>query len=269
MTDTLETPASFEETEAPVVQNDTHGGSDEQTGAEQHDAAPEPQAEKTPEWMQRRINKAVYQQREAERQSAAHLEELERMRRALADTRGEAEETENLTPDQIRQQERQRIEDEGAQTREAEQFVQKSNSIAESLAAKHGNDAVNLATQLLSDRAGLDFGNKSHRELIADISELPNSGEVYYALAHDPDAAGTILDASPRRQYALLSQFAAKVGQSAPVQRANAPVSQSISKAPPPVSAPSGAAPSGKKSLYDANVSPAEFDRLWAAGVRS
>ncbi|WP_201770106.1 hypothetical protein, partial [Kozakia baliensis] len=97
----------------------------------------------------------------------------------------------------------------------------------------------------------------------------PNSGDVYYALAHDPDAASGIIDASPRRQYALLSQFAAKVGKPAQATQASAPAAPAISKAPAPVSAPSGAAATGKKSIYDPNVSPAEFDRLWKAGVRS
>ncbi|AQS90466.1 hypothetical protein A0U94_05265 [Gluconobacter albidus] len=250
---TLETPSS----EAPA-------GEQEQPSSQQQD-----DKKPIPAWMQRKIDKMTFERREAERQAQAAREEADQYARALAASRGENQQEENLTPDQIRQQERQRYEQRAAEEQSAQKFASQTEVIAKALSGVHGADAVGQATQLLSERAGLDFGNKSHRELIADISELPNSGDVYYALAHDPDTAGTILDASPRRQYALLTQFAAKVGQKVPAAQAQTPAAPAVSKTPPPVSAPSGAAATGKKSIYDPNVSPAEFDRLWKAGVRS
>lgn len=191
----------------PAIETQAEGAPE---GQSQPDAAPQP--EKTPAWLQRKIDKLTFERREAERREQANQEELENMRRALAASRGEEQQEESLTPDQIRQQERQRYEQQAAEEQSAQKFMSQTEVIAKAVAGTHGDAAVSQATQLLSERAGLDFSNKSHRELISDISELPNSGDVYYALAHDPDAASDILDASPRRQYALLTQFAAKVG---------------------------------------------------------
>lgn len=270
MSETLETPildgalATPDVTNTPAIETQNEGAPE---GQSQPDAAPQP--EKTPAWLQRKIDKLTFERREAERREQANQEELENMRRALAASRGEEQQEENLTPDQIRQQERQRYEQQAAEEQSAQKFMSQTEVIAKAVAGTHGDAAVSQATQLLSERAGLDFSNKSHRELISDISELPNSGDVYYALAHDPDAASDILDASSRRQYALLTQFAAKVGQKAPAAQTETPAAPAVSKAPPPVSAPSGAAPAGKKSIYDPTVSAAEFDRLWKAGVRS
>ena len=270
MSETIEAPildgalTTPDAANTPAIETQTEGAPENQS---QPDPAPQP--EKTPAWLQRKIDKLTFERREAERREQANQEELENMRRALAASRGEEQQEESLTPDQIRQQERQRYEQQAAEEQSAQKFMSQTEVIAKAVAGTHGDAAVSQATQLLSERAGLDFSNKSHRELISDISELPNSGDVYYALAHDPGAASDILDASPRRQYALLTQFAAKVGQKAPAAQAETPAAPAVSKAPPPVSAPSGAAPAGKKSIYDPNVSPAEFDRLWKAGVRS
>lgn len=269
MSETIEAPAGLP-SEGLVEVGDNAGTIEtpnNEASAGEQEQPPAPQPEKTPAWLQRKIDKMTFERRESERQAQTAREEMENLRRALAAARGEEQQEAQLTPDQIRQGERQRFEQQQAEQQSVQKFASQTEVIAKSLAGAHGEDAVGQATQLLSERAGLDFGNKSHRELIADISELPNSGDVYYALAHDPDTAGTILDASPRRQYALLTQFAAKVGKPAPAAQASA--APAVSKAPPPVSAPSGAAATGKKSIYDPNVSPAEFDRLWKAGVRS
>ncbi|GBR43351.1 hypothetical protein [Gluconobacter roseus] len=271
MSETIEAPAGLP-SEAQVEVGANAGAIEtpnNESPAGEQEQPPAAQPEKTPAWLQRKIDKMTFERRESERQAQTAREEMENLRRALAAARGEQQEEPQLTPDQIRQEERQRFEQQQAEQQSVQKFASQTEVIAKSLAGAHGEDAVGQATQLLSERAGLDFGNKSHRELIADISELPNSGDVYYALAHDPDTAGTILDASPRRQYALLTQFAAKVGKPAPAAQAQTPAAPAVSKAPPPVSAPSGAAATGKKSIYDPNVSPAEFDRLWKAGVRS
>lgn len=271
MSETIEAAGGIPN-EAPAGINENAGiletPSSEAPAGEQ-EQPPAPQPEKTPAWLQRKIDKMTFERRESERQAQAAREEMENLRRALAAARGEDQEEPQLTPDQIRREERQRFEQQQAEQQSVQKFASQTEVIAKALAGVHGEDAVGQATKLLSERAGLDFGNKSHRELIADISELPNSGDVYYALAHDPDTAGAILDASPRRQYALLTQFAAKVGKPASAAQAQASAAPAVSKAPPPVSAPSGAAATGKKSIYDPNVSPAEFDRLWKAGVRS
>jgi len=238
---------------------------------EQQAADPAAQPDKTPAWMQRKIDKMTYERREAERQASAAREELEQMRRALAASRGEEPTTEPLTEDQIRQQERQRLDQQATEERAVATFNQNADKIAKAVAASHGDEAVTNATRMLIERGGLDFANATHRDLLADISELPDPGAVYYALAHDPDTAASILDASPRKQGALLAQFAASVGKSKAPAPSPAPaaVAPAVSKTPAPVSAPSGAATKGSRSLYDPNISAAEFDRLWKAGVRT
>lgn len=252
------TPNTGEQGEQVLVEDGEQSASQPAT---QDDKKP------VPAWMQRKIDKLTFERREAERQYQKEREEAENLRKALASARGDEPQEEQLTPDQIRQQERQRYEKQTAEAAAVQKFNDQSNQIAKAVASTHGEAAVARASQLLVDQAGLDFNNPAHRELISDISELPNAGDVYYALAHDPDTASSIIDASPRRQFALLSQFAEKVGK--PAGQAAAPASPGISKAPPPVSAPSGAAARGKRSIYDPNLSPAEFDRLWKAGVRS
>ncbi|GEM17983.1 hypothetical protein [Gluconobacter oxydans] len=232
---------------------------------------PETKKPETPEWLQRKIDRATYERREAERQAQAAREELEQTRRALAAARGEQQEEPQLTPDQIRQQERQRFEQQQAEQQSVQQFASQTEVIAKSLAGAHGEEAVGQATKLLSDRAGLDFGNKSHRQIIADISELPNSGAVYYALSQDPDAASALLDAPERRQYAMLQKFAASVNeapaeQARPSQPAPRPAASQISKAPAPVPAATGSArPSGgSQSLYDDNLSAEAFAKMFS-----
>ncbi|WP_029604382.1 hypothetical protein, partial [Kozakia baliensis] len=187
MSDTIEAPPldqQIDPSPAPENQDDA-GRSEATTEATQGEAQPkeqQPQADKTPAWLQRKIDKMTFERREAERREQASRDELEQMRRALAEARGETQQEESLTPDQIRQQERQRYETQAAEQQSVSQFNMQANAIAKAVAATHGDAAVAQATQLLSERAGLDFNNKSHRELIADISELPNSGDVYYAL---------------------------------------------------------------------------------------
>lgn len=240
------------------------------SGAE---APPQPEAKKseTPEWLQRKIDRATYERREAERQRQAAMDEAAELRKALAAARGERQEEPQLTPDQIRQQERQRFEQQQAEQQSVQQFASQTQVIAQSLAGAHGEEAVGQATKLLSDRAGLDFGNKSHRQIIADISELPNSGAVYYALSQDPDAASALLDAPERRQYAMLQKFAASVTDTPaeparPSQPAPRPAAPQISKAPAPVPAATGSArPSGgSQSLYDDNLSAEAFAKMFS-----
>ncbi|MBO1361909.1 hypothetical protein J2D73_19180 [Acetobacter sacchari] len=257
---TLETPAVDIVTDAPAL--DTQIETPE-NGGEQPEAAPAKQDE-TPAWARRRFDELTGARRAAERENSSLKEELEETRRALAAARGEEVQTRHLTEDQIRAEERQRFD--GQQSERA--FGARTDVIASALAAAHGPDAVGRATSLLTERAGLDFTNTNHRSVIEDISDLPNSGDVYYALAHDPDAASAILDASPRRQYALLMDFAGKLKKPETQATQAAPAPQ-VSKAPAPVNAPTGAAKSGKRSIYDPNISPAEFDRLWKSGVRS
>lgn len=274
MSDTLEIQTEV----TPDIETGITPGSDasEEHGSEggasegEPSAAPAREEKKpVPAWMQRKIDKITYERREAERQAQAAREEAAQYARALKASRGEEEQAPELTPDQIREQVQREYEQKAQQETEARSFNDRCNAIAQAVQQSDPNANPGALTKLLSDQAGLDFNNPSHRQLISDISELPNAGAVYYALAHDPDAASEIFDASERRQYALLERFAGKLEKPAQSQSSETATSPQVSKAPPPVKAPTGAASGGKRSIYDPNISAAEFDRLWKAGVRT
>lgn len=233
----------------------------------------QPAGEKTPDepgWYVKRIGTLTAKRKEAEEKAAEIARERDELRRALAATRGEEEQPQELTPDQIRQQERDRIAAQQAERNDAEAFGACTLKVAQSLAAKHGDTAIQSATASLVERAGLDFSNAAHRQIIADISELPNSGDVYYALANNPDAAIDLLAAPERRQYAKLQQFAATVTEKpaaqnpAPQAALRAPAPQ-VSRAPAPVAAATGSArpATSGRSLYDDNLSAEEFAKMF------
>lgn len=234
-----EAPAETKPTEKPAGQ-----GSDE------------------PGWYVKRIGALTAKRKEAEERAAEVERERDELRRALAATRGDEPQEQELTPDQIRQQERDNFARQQAQQAEERNFVAATERVAQSLVASYGADAIQSATRALVEKAGLDFNNISHQQIIRDISELPNSGAVYYALSNDPDAASDLLAAPERKQFALLQRFADKV----PTEKAENQVAKpapAISKAPPPVAATSG---SGRvasgRSIYDTDLSMDDYIRL-------
>ncbi|MBR0560057.1 hypothetical protein [Neokomagataea anthophila] len=283
MSETLEATAPIEDTNIlSGIEFGSDAGAEQQTpepaqeppsGATQEEAqaAPQEEKQKTPDWLQRKIDRATYERREAERQVQAYRDELEQTRRALEAARGKQREEPELTPDQIRQQERDAAAQQRAVEQEQNSFGEAAQKVASDLVGVHGADAVTQATKLLIDRGGMDFDNKSHQQIIKDISELPNSGAVYYALANDPDAASALFDAPERRQYALLQKFASSMTdqvqeqQAAPAATARPSVSP-VSKAPPPVPAATGSArPSGgSRSLYDDSLSAEDFAKMFS-----
>lgn len=295
MSETLETAALVEETNilsgiefgsdagaVPPTQEphapETQAGEHSPQPPPEHEAvqeqAPEASQEekqKTPDWLQRKIDRATYERREAERQAQAYRDELEQTRRALEAARGKQQDDPELTPDQIRQQERDAAAQQRAVEQEQNSFGEAAQKVAQEIVSLHGVDGVNQATKLLVDRGGMDFNNKSHQQIIKDISELPNSGAVYYALANDPDAASALFDAPERRQYALLQKFASSMTEKAPEPQAAPPVQarpsvSPVSKAPPPVAAATGSArPSGGgRSLYDDSLSAEDFAKMFS-----
>lgn len=273
MSDTLEAPA-VETNDTPA---DRFAGAEfgseaveprhEVQTAPNTEEAPQPEAPKEPEepkWYLKRIGSITAKYKSEAERSAALERELEQYRRAVADQRGEPQPEPELTPEQIRQQERDNFARQQTEEKEASAFNAQADAIARSVAAAHGDAAVANATQMLSERAGLDFTNKSHRELIADISELPNSGQVYYALANDPDAASELLEASSRKQFAMLQKFANSIEApttAAPTAaRAEAP---KISQAPAPIAATRGSGRTvSSRSIYDQDLSPEDYIRL-------
>lgn len=226
-----------------------------------------------PAWFSRRIGAITAKRREAEERAAQAEQELAEYRRALAAARGEEEPRQpEMTPDQIRQQERESIAAQEAQRRDVEGFGAATTKVADALAALHGREAITAATQSLMERSGMDFADRGHQQIIRDISELPNAGEVYYALANDPDAASALFDAPERRQYAMLQKFADGLTKAETnTKQAEAPAPRpapQISRTPAPVAAATGSARAvtGGRSLYDANLSAEDFAAMFSKG---
>jgi len=282
MSETIAAPAPAEETniltgidfgsdqpegqaEAPSFEAPRHEPGTPGTEAEQEAQQVERKTEE-PAWFSRRIGAITAKRREAEERAAQAEQELAEYRRALAAARGEEESRQlEMTPDQIRQQERESIATQEAQRRDVEDFGAATVKVADALAALHGREAITAATQSLIERSGLDFADRGHQQIIRDISELPNAGQVYYALANDPDAASALFDAPERRQYAMLQKFAdglTKAETSAKQAETPAPrPAPQISRTPAPVAAATGSAraATGGRSLYDPSLSAEDF----------
>ncbi|MBS4074592.1 hypothetical protein KGY14_05235 [Ameyamaea chiangmaiensis] len=276
MSETLETPAVVA-TDAPADRyagvefgSTTPETAGETPPAPADETKPEPQAEAPkepdePKWYVKRIGSITAKYKAEAEQRAALEQELEQYRRTLATQRGETQPEPELTPDQIRQQERDKLAAESAERQRAQAFGETTKRVADSLAAAHGSAAVTAATQSLVSRAGMDFANPTHRQVIEDISELQNAGAVYYALANDPDAASELFEAPERKQFAMLHKFAASIEEKAPapVVADPAPKTQQISRAPAPVAAASGSGRAvSSRSIYDSDLSPEEYIKL-------
>ncbi|GBQ19486.1 hypothetical protein AA12717_0265 [Gluconacetobacter sacchari DSM 12717] len=283
MSETLEAPAVQASTDAPGdrfadVQFGSEGDGRAVPNSSLEESAPElPPAPSTedqpasdsekpqePSWYLHRVGSLTKKYRDAERLAAEREQENAELRRALSASRGEAPEPAAETPDQIRAQERQRYEQQAQAQRDAQAFGTATARVAESLTALHGREAIQTATNDLVTKAGLDFDNSGHRQVIADIADLPNAGAVYYALAQDPAKAAELLEAPERKQFAILQRFADSVG-AAPrkPEKASAVLAPQISQAPPPVAASAGGgrAVSGR-SIYDADLSTEDYVRL-------
>lgn len=232
----------------------------EVTPAAEEPRAPEPAPnDETPPWLRKRIDKAVAQQREAERAAQAALDENEQLRRALAHARGEEDTgTTAKTPAQIEAEVRARVESESRASSEIAAFRATGDALANAINGDAGAGQAQMATQRLADAVGLDFQNADHRQIVTDIAKLPNAAQVYVALSRNPDAASEIFGASPREQYALLREFSREL--------TGAPASSQQASKPAPVSQaprPAGKAPAGQRAssrtIYDDDVSMDEF----------
>ncbi|GAA4475551.1 hypothetical protein [Gluconacetobacter asukensis] len=228
--------------------------------ATQETTKPKPTpSDETPAWLRKRIDRAVAQQRDAERAAQAIRDENEQLRRALAHARGEEDQQPApKTPAQIEAEVRVRVENESRASSEIAAFRATGDALANAINGEAGAGQAQAATQRLVDAVGLDFQNADHRQIVNDISKLPNSAHVYVALSRNPDAASEIFGASAREQYALLRDFARELTPASPV-------AQPVQK-PAPVSQaprPAGKTPAGQRSStrteYDDDVSMDEF----------
>lgn len=228
---------------------------------------PEPKPDTTPDYIKRRIGKSVALQRQAERERDAANERSANLEKALRIARGEEEAPRELTPDEIRAEERQRIEQSSKQEQQVADFNQTCSTLAQSLASSFGADAVVPATKRLAESVGLDFGNSEHQSVIRDIAKLPNAAQVYHALSNDPDAAYRIFEADDKREgYAELRDFSRALKAEAAQEPARLPAQAAAPAQPRPVSQaprPAGRTPapsrSSSRSVYDDNVSMDDF----------
>lgn len=257
---------------APVVQEEPRSENQEtqpETKRAEDLAKAAELAQERPEakkWELIRDARAIRKAAEYREMYEKQQEEIEEYKRALAHTRGEPDRQEELTEAQIRQQERDAASARAQEEESVRAFGEHTGTIASQLSALHGEAGVGQATRDLIEKAGLDFGDAKHRTIIADIASLKNAGEVYYALANDPDAAAELFDAPERRQYAILDRFVRsetwKAGQS--TQPAQAPAPPQNSQAPRPARAVQGASRgnSGAKGLDE--MSAADFAEMFA-----
>ncbi|WP_406586402.1 hypothetical protein [Asaia lannensis] len=218
---------------------------------------PEPKPDTTPEYIKRRIGKSVALQRQAERERDEYRERVENLEKALRVSRGDEEAPREQTPDEIRAEERQRIQQAGAQQQKVEEFKHTCQTLAQSLATSFGADSVVPATTRLMEGVGLDLENAGHQSVIQDIAKLPNAAQVYHALSNDPDAAYRIFEAEDRREgYAELRDFARGLAKQEEKPAAQA---RPASQAPrPPARVPANTRTSSR-TVYDDDVSMDDF----------
>lgn len=272
MSETIEAP--------PVVENDAptdryagaEFGSETNVDQRQEDAAPappkpEPETKSEPDepkWYVKRIGSITAQRKLAEERAEKAERELNEYRRALAAQRGETQPEPEQTPDQIRAEERQRAAAESMERERVAKFNTVTQTLAQAVAKDHGDGSVQTATHALINKAGMDFANANHRQVLEDISELQNAGAVYYALANDPDAAAELFDAPERKQFAMLQRFASSI-ETKPVPAAPEPAPKPplISRAPAPVAATSGSGRAvSSRSIYDGDLSIDDYIKL-------
>ncbi len=234
-------------------------GDTEAAASGEEQAAPEPASnDETPAWLRKRIDRAVAQQRDAERAAQAARDENEQLRRALAHARGDDDQQAPQTPAQIEAEVRARIESESRTSSEAAAFRATGDALANAIDGEAGAGSARAATGRLVDAVGLDFQNADHRQIISDISKLPNAAQVYVALSRNPNAASDIFGASPREQYALLRDFSREYAQPpAASQPAQKPVQ--VSQAPRPAGKTPAAQRASARTVYDDDVSMDEF----------
>lgn len=261
----------------PEIQAGDNAAPDGEDGTANNDnqgaGGAEPEKSARPEWYTRRIGQLTAKRREAEERHAAALAENEELKKALAHARGDETASDHGAA---------AGHDGTASAHSAadEGFTSATQKLAEMIRADHGDDGLAGATKSLMENSGLDFENVDHRALIGELAGMEHGGKLYHALSKDPESALAIFEAPGRKQFALLSDFAKKHSAEAAVEPPGAPPSSAsgagekpaaqdtagkISKAPPPVDAvPRSRGAAGGRSIYDPDLSAAEYAAMRA-----
>lgn len=200
--------------------------------------------EKEPKWFKKRINSITSKRKQAEEENARLKAELDKLK-------GVKTEKKQVTEDEIRADEQRKV-----------HISNVTGKIAEDLAKIVGGNKVVPTAQKLCDEAGLDFDNPDHFALIEDISDYNNPGEVFKALADNPDEASDIFSAPARKQFLLLDKFISRMRDKSGKESGNVNKLAGVSKAPKPTNTPvSGSGGSGR-SIYDADLSAEEYSKI-------
>lgn len=232
-------------------------------------AAPESSQEtpkaSPPQWFTKRINQMTAQRAQIERENAALRERLgqmeQQMRRGEAPTDSSGQmvpmaEVQKLAQ-QLAEQEAQRRAVEMLPQLSAEQeFARRCNDVVEKGKGKYGQDFM-VGVQNLQLAASNGTGRLS-QEFLEAVLETDDPVEVVRALSSDLDRAVEIAAMSPTRLAAAMIKLGMEVsGAKAP------PPTPKRTNAPPPVptSVGSGNTPASR-SIYDDNLSMADFVRL-------
>ena len=231
MTEAAEAPAVATEAaaEAPAV-------TEAPAGAETTETAPEPPAEPAPagkrDWRETRIDQLTREKHEARR-------EADRLR-ALVEAKA-AEDKTGLVPET-------EVEKRAAQLAEQREYIAKVTAWAEK-----GNKEYRDFNERCATVAGLGLSPAERPEFMATIADMDDGHKIVAHLANHPETA-MALSKHPAHKMAL---------ELAKLSETLRPKPAPISKAPPPVSAPTGAV-KPERDVYDANLSAAEYYKLRA-----
>ena len=231
MSETLEAPAVAAEApaEAPAV-------TEAPAVAETTETAPETPAEPAPtgkrDWRETRIDQLTREKHEARR-------EADRLR-ALVEAQV-SQDKEGLVPVT-------EVEKRAQQLQEAREFTAKLNAWGEKGQRDYKDFNARCETV-----AGLGLAPAERPEFMAIIVDMDDGHKLVAHLANHPEAA-MALSKHPAHKMAL---------ELAKLSETLRPKPTPISKAPPPVSAPTGAV-KPERDVYDANLSAAEYYKLRA-----
>ena len=239
--------------ETKPVETPPAGQEGQEATPEPEAAPPKPQDDPVPKWLQKRIDKAVAEQRAAERRA----DDAEaRLRERSAQPSGQQAPQPAPTAETPQQIET-RLRAEMAEQGRIGHWNAKSTQLVN--AVRSAGLDLETAARGFGD-IGVDFNNQDHRDFFLDIAELPNAAQVYYNLGTNRDEGARLMELPPRAQARELAALSAKLAgvQDGPegVQgTVTAPPAPRQSAAPRPIGSGPRATPAPSNgSIYDPNL---------------
>lgn len=192
----------------------------------------QPKENKTPDWLQRKIDKKTAQQRAAERERDAYRAELERLKASLnAETPAQQPTPHTqIDPMALAETLKRQIRSEEASNRTFEAGIKEFPDFEAACSTVGQHFQEELA-------ARPDF--------FEVLNDLPDAHKVYYSLAKNPEELARILDQSPAKMALALAKKSAEI---------SAPKSKPISNAPKPTTPIGGSAKVGNEYRPDMSM---------------